>query len=1439
MPLTRIYRGRITKIEATTTDRTYPTAFTGFDGLSNVLWQHHQLFQHAVNYHIVNIAALADPDAPADDVLRQFRDRVCAEWKGGPRKRGIVIGFDRSVAPLLGLSPDSPPDAVFAKILEGNTASPAVRHLAGLLLLEKCQGDAGISQGGRTYLPPFCAADSTFTPDFSPASQAAQAGKAELAARIHDTNTTEIELSDLANRMSLSWTVKIHPSACFTGTAARNRLEQAVTFFQERIAQKSDSRITAWAEAHQGAAWLGELPARIAKLPDTLTIPANRKAAQELTFATLLFQHFPSPSSAALLALFIKAPKKAKATASKKAAAAPEKPTIDFARFGDDPIVLSRGARGYVYRGFTALPVLFPDTDSDPSVPARMAWKEFDIAAFKEALKAVNQFRLKTEERTARRKALAAKLDYQLARIDQPPKDDTETTADREPDATPRLGDDPRFLALKKLLAELASKRADDSDEHGIHRRGLRGWRDLLQIFRKLYAKGERDASVYENEVTSWQKEHVRDAGDVRLFLELAKPSYHEIWLPPTVNEADPHPRADDVVWAACLLFEDQEELESLQEPVRLTPAAPVASPRQFIFSDIAGKEGLKTISAGTWELTALARTEPGAPLGLHRLRVTVSAPRLRRDELQAIGEAATQSAWLPPILSGLLGRDEALRHAPLPVRDFAFGLMPEPRLADTRDRQPVGLRRLLVNFPVTLDAEKLANRIGRPAYWAKQLNRISENGQDQFLHLLWPGMKNAPDDDIAWWSHPEGLSALAIDLGQRTAAAATVLEMRADDRFTGGRRPLPYPVGQTGTHTWRVAVLSARHLRLPGEDRALLPHEIDPRNPTRHEKSGAAGRLASRDDSRDEWEEALELARLLGEEKPEQRLRASSGNDPSSVPPGKAPSALTFPEHNDELLHLARAAINRLRKLHSLSWRLDSDDPNIVNEANSELKADPSLHRPGESAKDAAARLGAEFISGRRQLQDILLRLTARIVPRKDHVWTWRELDNGKRGELVAVPITKQKIPIAGQRGLSLARIEQIENLRRRFLSLNRLLRFDPRKKPDFGSETRGLVLGEPCPDLLEKIERMKEERINQTAHLILAEALGVRLRAHDPSAAARAERRQRDIHGEYEPIPGRRPVDMIVLENLDRYLSSQDRAPSENRRLMQWAHRALVDKIRLLAEPFGIPVVTVPAAYSSRFCARTGIVGFRAEEIHAGQLDSFEWRQLEAREKADKLREHDRDLIRLRDILRKLPPRVTRNGDTVPFTLLRPKQGAQLFVPICSPDRDTTGVSQADINAAINIGLRALASPQCLHARPRWRLDLSRSADGTARATPVGATKEGGNKLERALWSESQLDLRLGSDAAKAYAGKRTLLFHDAAGIAKFDRGTVKTGSATVARVATGRALFKAVKDLQWSRIHTLNRARLVKAKLLTPEIALLFPPNLDDSAAIPDEF
>lgn len=192
-------------------------------------------------------------------------------------------------------------------------------------------------------------------------------------------------------------------------------------------------------------------------------------------------------------------------------------------------------------------------------------------------------------------------------------------------------------------------------------------------------------------------------------------------------------------------------------------------------------------------------------------------------------------------------------------------------------------------------------------------------------------------------------------------------------------------------------------------------------------------------------------------------------------------------------------------------------------------------------------------------------------------------------------------------KRGLGPARAvvwsyQAIEDLRKRFMSLNRAMSMEPEKTVSQGVGDRGRRMDEPCEDILKKLDRLKQQRVNQTAHLILAQALGLRLKPHVRDAADRA---QDDTHGEYEVIPGRRPVDFIVLEDLSRYLSSQGRAPSENRKLMKWSHRAVLDKLKQMAEPFGIPVLEVPAAYSSRFCSRTGVVGFRAAEVHDGHAE------------------------------------------------------------------------------------------------------------------------------------------------------------------------------------------------------------------------------------------
>jgi len=116
-------------------------------------------------------------------------------------------------------------------------------------------------------------------------------------------------------------------------------------------------------------------------------------------------------------------------------------------------------------------------------------------------------------------------------------------------------------------------------------------------------------------------------------------------------------------------------------------------------------------------------------------------------------------------------------------------------------------------------------------------------------------------------------------------------------------------------------------------------------------------------------------------------------------------------------------------------------------------------------------------------------------------------------------------KVKLAGQRGLSIARIEQLSELRRRWQSLNQALRVEPGKRPPTAAEMRAESIPDPCPDILDRLENIREQRVNQTAHLILAEALGLKLRVPMQDSALR---RATGTHGEYAVV--RPPVDFIV---------------------------------------------------------------------------------------------------------------------------------------------------------------------------------------------------------------------------------------------------------------------------------------------------------------------
>ncbi len=449
------------------------------------------------------------------------------------------------------------------------------------------------------------------------------------------------------------------------------------------------------------------------------------------------------------------------------------------------------------------------------------------------------------------------------------------------------------------------------------------------------------------------------------------------------------------------------------------------------------------------------------------------------------------------------------------------------------------------------------------------------------------------------------------------------------------------------------------------------------------------------------------------------------------------------------------------------------------------------------------AAKLIVELEKDRATIKRELVRIADRIQPLRGRRWEWVLRDDGSRccflRQTQRDTDPRPKL-LAGQRGLSMERIEQLESLRQRCQSLNRALMQTPGQPAKLGRSKRGIELPDPCPELLDRLEKLKEQRVNQTAHLILAQALGVRLRSHTQSVAIREHR---DIHGEYEKF--REPVDFLVLENLDRYLANQGRSRTENSRLMKWCHRAILGKLKQLCEPYGLRVLETPAAYSSRFCSLTSIAGFRAVELTPDKREEFRWRKhlerLADPERAKKLSKEEREesqrVKSLFEVLEKLNTKLRENRPARPKwrTLLAPMAGGPIFVPMRGNPQ------QADINAAINLGLRTIAAPENyeIHLRIRSKREGDKFF---VRAE---------NLREKARWKTDKHEIKPpeGESLSGLLTENYPNYFADVGSVASFDRAEIsgKRG------FASGRGLWGTVNQRDWQRVEELNRARIQK--------------------------
>lgn len=1358
--MNRIYQGKVTNVEIFKDGKPEP-----LEKWPDALWQHHQMFQDAVNYYIVCLLALATDPTSETAKLRQRITREGEEvhvW-GRFRRRGVWRrGLRDSVAPYL--TPGNPEptfEQVAAAILSGNSLANteegrATLHAGLRQLLAKCTGGSGCRNAAPEFLPRYCKPvyGGNFAEDT--ASVARQSDKLRFPFVLHDPNTRpdSASLSPFGIQ-SIALPNKKKPQ--FPASESRNKLSEMVAAWRKRLPEPE-------------ADWT-RIQKKITELPEDLNLPGYAPTSAKGTvkfrlFAMFLFRYVEqSDFTLGLLRQTTPAPKPGTAPPIEESTAA---------KAITDPIRSAREARGYVFRAFTSLPCWGGDNSG------KSQWYEFDVAAFEEALKALHQVDAKGEERQKELAQKQAQHNYQRGKT----KKWKSAGTNEEEQRPPVLTCDPRIQRLEELLSTDLADEYEMSEgqpvKYGLQARTIRGFRDLRKKWNDTLASNAVCSEAARKRLLEtlheYQKDNAETVGSVRLFTELLNEGNWLIWREPTVDEQQGWRKAADLPQDAefakdplqALTDEREllEEIERLKQPIRLTPADPEYSRRQFYFSDVA-----KFTERGDYRHEPNQRTVI-VPLATRangvwqpaRIRLHYSAPRLLREGLRAdAGENLAAMPWQQPMMTAL-GLPDPL---PQDFRDCPVALMPDVAAS--------GERRILLNFPLTLNEQPLQQQLKKAARW--DANQFGPNFKNSSW-LRWPSTPDKNARSRPWWESGESFRCLSVDLGQRDAGAFALLEV------THGNAPKPQSrkVGEVDNKTWWATVRGTGLLRLPGEDAMVLRD-----GKWQEELSGERGRLATRE----EWDEANDICTRLS-------------LDPAQIL-GNEPKRYSFPELNHELLYALRRAQSRLARLQS--WSCVAADEKrrkrIADEIN-EAENDPLGLKPlvvKEAWDLITAKLVNELEKDRATIQRELVRIADRIQPLRGRRWEWVKRDDGSGSYFLRQtnPGTDPRPKLlAGQRGLSIERIEQLESLRQRCQSLNRALMQTPGQPAKLGRSKRGIELPDPCPELLDRLENLKEQRVNQTAHLILAQALGVRLRAHTNNSTIR---QQRDIHGEYEKF--REPVDFLVLENLDRYLASQGRSRGENSRLMKWCHRQILGKLKQLCEPYGLRVLETPAAYSSRFCSLTGVAGFRAVELTPNSRQDFRWRKhlerladpVRAKKLSRDEREESQQVKALFDALDQLNRDLLANRPARPKwrTLLAPVAGGPLFVPMRGK------VQQADINAAINLGLRAIAAPETADIHVRIRSER-KGEKFLVRAE---------NLREKARWKDqTEIAIRNDKHRGELLVEAHPNFFFDAGKVAAFDRAEIPVGQSSF---ASGRGLWGTINQKDWLRVNTLNNDRL----------------------------
>lgn len=1438
--MNRIYQGRVKVVEVSEgKDEKGRPRWRKLDNWQEALWRHHELFQDAINYYVVCLLALAQPG----NSVYPIRERLDAhDEAGNPDELMVWRSFRRRGAARPGLrdfvakyitpgNEQSTPEECFTAVLIGSESERNQVDLgrldAGLRqLLSKCTGDAGCKNAAPVFLPRLCKPDFGGNYGEDPKTLLRENAAARFPFILHNP-ATRFDSSVLKE-------FGIHSIALPNPKKPKYISAEAIGKLREMVSEWRNHRPSAERDWSRIERLIDALPKSI-EIPGYTAGSAKGEVKLRL-FAMFLFLYVEK--SEFTLELL-------RSTTPKPATGRNMPPPISL-QSGEDPIQVSRGKRGYIFRAFTSLPCWGGD---DSGIPE---WIQFDIAAFEEALKALHQIDAKAEEREKLRKRKQAQLDYQRRKTTKWKSSE----AGEEEKQPPVLAGDPRVARLEQLIDEELKDEYEMSEgvavSYGLHQRTIRGFRELRKKWNEALRPEDQYGPALRDRLwkvlTDYKKDNIRTMGGAAIFDAMVEQMNWIIWREPTPEQLSQWREAaglpgdvefaNDPLQALTDERELVEQIERLKEPIRFTPADPVHSRRQFYFSDITDLTARDRLrhDRQTVDVEIADKNDHGM-WQKKSVRLNFTAPRLLRDQLNNTNgkDAIFQQAMMAAL--GLSARLKKTQKGKVREATFAecaaVALMP--------DIKPNGERRFLLNFPITLEDDTVSQQLGKAERWG-DMQFGGADGESYWLRwpTTWHDEKKERKKALPtpWWQRAKPFSCLSVDLGQRDAAAFAVIEASPGEPPKPG---LSRKLGEAEGLTWWGTVRATGLLRLPGEDafvrRQRTRHDEDVKAELFEELSGERGRLATEA----EWRDARDICENLG-------------LNPNKIL-GTDAKYHSFPELNDQLLFALRRAQARLARLQS--WSCIESNPKRKEAIAKQLKAAVAAL---EDIKDdverdvliqelkpfverddwnlVVDRLIREIERLRGLLPQQLERIANRIQALRGRRWEWvlRDGVNYVLRQTLRGTDANNKL-LAGQRGLSIERIEQLESLRERCQSLNRALRQVPGQPANLGKSKRGIELPDPCPELLERLDALKEQRVNQTAHLILAQALGVRLRRHQIDDATRAAY---DIHGEYERF--RDPVDFIVLEHLDRYLANQGRSRAENSRLMKWCHRQILGKLKQLCEPYGLRVLETPPAYSSLFCSLTGVAGFRAIELTPDYATVFPWKKhLDRLQEMElgkrKLREGERrESERIRTLFRQLNEINKGVREANPERpkwrmLLAPITGGPIFVPASETERyerenpvtektesairfkqignRRPTMIQSDIGAAISHGFRALAAPDMSDIHVRIR---------TVREGDTFIVRAE-NVREKARWGKKPPKIHVinEKDCKKLLTETRPNFFVDIGSVADYDGARIDDRDG----FASGRGIWGTIKGndwhvgKDWQRCEEINAVRVERWK------------------------